>query len=404
MLALPVTDRLYYNDPTLLEFDARIVETNRQKKQWSTVLDRSAFYPTSGGQLHDTGFLNDIPVIDVTEHSDGSVLHITAESPWEAGQSVHGVVDSMRRLRNRQSHTAQHILSQAFIQICEAETVSVHLGEEYCSIELDRAELSEQQITESVTMANQIILSNLPVTILFVSPEEATKLPLRKIPSREGTIRVINIGDFDYSACGGTHCRNSAEVRFIHLLRTDKLRGHILVSFLAGETALFDFSRLTALTHQMSTDLTCGIEEMPTRVNRLISEGKENRATIALLQSELLPHRLASLTGKAKQEGNLTYITEQLSDTDIKTARALASNLSQSINGIAILWTKESLLLAVCPELSLNASAMVKEIATQTGLRGGGSDRLAQLGGVTSQQFADLSAKLVTMAANDAAR
>ncbi|MCH8863507.1 MAG: alanyl-tRNA editing protein, partial [Proteobacteria bacterium] len=128
-----MTERLYYNDSTLLEFDARIVETNRQKKQWSTVLDRSAFYPTSGGQSHDTGFLNDIPVIDVTEHSDGSILHITAESPGEAGQSVHGVVDSMRRLRNRQSHTAQHILSQAFIQICEAETVAVHLGEDYCS-------------------------------------------------------------------------------------------------------------------------------------------------------------------------------------------------------------------------------------------------------------------------------
>jgi alanyl-tRNA synthetase len=229
-----LTDRLYYHDPDLLEFEAVISSVHKREAKVGTVLDRSAFYPTSGGQLHDIGRLNGVAVIDVEEDEDGQVVHVTESTVGEVGRRIQGAVDAERRWRHRQQHTAQHILSALCANLYNAETVSVHLGESYGAVELDVPAVSDSDMTQLEAEANRVVREAQPVEILLLSPEEAQRLALRRPPAREGIIRIIKTGELDWSACGGTHCRNTAQVGLIKLAGTEKLRGHCVVRFLAG--------------------------------------------------------------------------------------------------------------------------------------------------------------------------
>lgn len=391
-----MTERLYYRDPAILEFEATIISSKEVDGRFQTILNRSAFYPTSGGQLFDTGLLGDVPVIDVVE-SDHEVLHISERKVGEAGVSVHGKVDAGRRQVHRQQHTAQHILSQIAVRKFGFETVSVHLGDDYGAIELNNASIEQSQLEILETEANQILYVNWPVTIVFVSGAELERIPLRKIPSREGELRVIKVGEFDYSACGGTHVSSTAEVGLIKIIGWEKLRGHALIRFLAGIQALDDYRTRFGVTDSLAKALTCNVNDIAGRFDKLSSENREQRKQIAQLFKELLPIRAEELVASATQVGQLKLVYKAMEGMDAQTAGQLAGLVADRIDGLVLLVADGKLLLAVSAISGYHAGDLAKKLGPTLGLKGGGSNRAAQLGGAEANRIEEYKSALVSL-------
>jgi len=395
-----VTVRLYYNDPALLEFEAHIVETGSSNDSHYTVLDRSAFYPTSGGQSHDTGSINDVEIVDVIESDDGEVHHLSTRPVGVPGDSVSGKLDRKRRRRNQQMHTAQHILSQAFIRLFDAATVSVHLGEEYGAVELANTAISAEQIHDAEQLTNEIIRENLSVDIIFVEGTDIDKLPLRRTPERAGKLRIIKTGEFDYSACGGTHCNSTAEVGLLKIISVEKQRGNLLVKFLSGEQSLADYQRRFEITDKLSQTFTCNVDDLPSKVSGLVSLNKNMRREIAELQKQLMPIRVDQLSTKAKKRGAVPVVSQDVSDLDSSVVNRLATTLAERIAGVAILAAENRLIVATAEGSNINAGGLIKRLCEHTNLRGGGSERLAQVGGVSAGQSTELASTLEGMIAD----
>lgn len=381
-----MTERLYYRDPALLEFTGRILTIEQRNDRWITTLDRSAFYPTSGGQLFDTGLLNDVPVLDVTESDDGTVQHITERSIGTVGATVTGKVEAIRRMDNRQKHTAQHILSHCFIQLANQETVSVHLGEEYAAVELAVAEISPELISKAEDMANRIIIENAPMEILFIDSSQIDSVPLRKKPQRTGEIRVIKIAEYDYSACGGTHCHRTGEVGLLKIIGVEKMRGHSLIKFLAGRQAFEDYRKRFAITNELSSLFTSHFEAVLPNTQKLITQNKELRQQTAKLQEELLPIQVEQLITKAEQINGHQFVTASYDDFDPKLLTQLATTVSAKTKGMTLLFSDERFVLTADKTTGLHAGNVIRELSQIFGIKGGGNDSSAQAGGLSKDQ------------------
>src|SRR5215469_6142100 len=233
-----MTERLYYHDSFLYSFDATVLESLEIAGKRAIVLDRTAFYPTSGGQVHDTGKLvladeREIPVTEVADEDIGRILHFTKE-PLPKGTVVRGRVDAARRRDHMQQHSGQHVLSAAFVRLFDMPTVSFHMGAESCTIDLETGGLSPKQAEQVERLANEIVLEDRPVTIRFVPLEEASQLGLRKLPPKQaGDLRLIDITDFDLTACGGTHVRSTGQIGAILLSKTASKAQHKLMEEIA---------------------------------------------------------------------------------------------------------------------------------------------------------------------------
>ena len=367
-------------DSGSLEFDATIVQVGHYKNGFFTVLDRSAFYPTSGGQSHDTGTLNGVRIHEVVEEAD-EVLHLSEEEVGRAGMAVRGLVDGERRQRNCQSHTAQHIVSAAFARLYSFRTVSVHLGEEYAAVELETESITPEQLTAIEEAANRVIADNVEVEVRFIDSREAATLPFRKKPQREGELRVIRIGQFDYSACGGTHCKTSGGVGLIKIIGCEKIRGRVLVKFFAGNLAVADYRLRFGVTDELARTFTCHPSDLVAKVEKIAVENKELKFRLAETQKELMPLRLAELSGKARQVGRIKLVLEKSSGFDAAMVPKLASLAADEIGGLVVLVSDGRLILAASQVTGLHAGNLAREIAKRAGLKGGGNERLAQLGG-----------------------
>jgi len=382
-----LTDRLYYRDSALLEFEAEIVAAGSNEGKYYTILDRSAFYPTSGGQLFDTGQINEIEITDVIEDDNHEVRHISEQPPGKVGDKVKGRVDRERRFKNRQVHTAQHILSQAFVKLFGCDTVSVHLGEEYANIELNTESLTPEQTAAAEKLANEIIRDNLPVDVIFADDELLKYLPIRKIPEREGALRVIKIGEFECSACGGTHCHRTSEVGLIKITGFEKVRGRYSVGFLAGVLAVEDYLVRYEVTDRLSKTFTCHVTDLPDKLDKLASENKTIQREITRLLKELLPVRAEEMAAEVKTAGKIAVCGRIISDLDNNAAGHLASLVADRINGMAIIMTADRLLLAVSEQTGLHAGELIKKFAARVNVRGGGSQKAAQVGGVVPEKY-----------------
>jgi len=236
-----VTERLYYTDPYTTEFDAHIVGAEAHEGRPAVVLDRTAFYPTSGGQPFDTGQLGGVAVVDVVDRDDGTILHVI-ERELQAGP-VRGRIDWTRRFEHMQQHTGQHVLSAAFERVVGARTESFHLGSVSSTIDLGRM-VSAGEIDRAEDEANRVVWEDRPVTIRFADAEEAAKLPLRKEPARTGRLRLIDVENFDISACGGTHVARTGAIGMIAIAGSERVRGGTRVEFLCGVRALRGYRAL----------------------------------------------------------------------------------------------------------------------------------------------------------------
>jgi alanyl-tRNA synthetase len=389
-----MTDRLYYHDSFLYDFDAEvhsILETPRP----ALILDRTAFYPTSGGQIHDTGWLsleNSAARLRVTEvadaqDEDGQVIHYL-EAPIkdvQPGTRVHGTIDAARRRDHMQQHSAQHVLSAAVIQLFNMPTVSFHMADDYCSIDLNTPSLTTQQIESAERRANEIVLENRPVDIRFVTRDEATSLGLRKLPPAErDQLRLIHIRDFDLTACGGTHVAHTGQIAGLLLRKSEKVRQGYRVEFVAGQravsTARRDFSTLTETAALFSSHIC----DVPQQARKALDEIKSLRKQTEQSQDDLAAAQAATLLAETPEIHGRKLIVRTLVVRDLNFLKLLAQKLTrQSSTAIALLASdspQPALVFAQSAGQLHDMAALLKQTVAPLGGRGGGSKDLAQGG------------------------
>jgi alanyl-tRNA synthetase len=303
---LSMTEKLYYRDPYLFEFEARVLRSTPEEKGFSVVLDRTAFYPGGGGQPEDRGTLDGISVTGMSVEGDDITHHVSSSlSPGP----VKGKVDAGRRLDFMAQHTGQHILSRAFLEVGNCETVSVHFGEETTALEIDSAEISEAALAAGEDLANRIVKENRPVILHEVTPEEARKFPLRKAPPGGERIRVVEVDSFDWSACGGVHVASTGEVFLVMILGTEKIRGRLRVRSVMGKRALDDYRRKTALAQGLSRLLTCSEAEVRDRVEELAAREREQGRELRRLRVERAVASAEEALADARRIGRRFYVS-----------------------------------------------------------------------------------------------
>src|SRR6478735_2581513 len=381
-----MTDRLYYHDSFLSDFDARVVEAFSREGKHAIVLDRTAFYPTRGGQVHDLGVLTadgqQIAITEGADEEDGRILHFAA-SPVATGAQVPGSVDAVRRRDHVQQHTGQHVLSAAFIRLFNMPTVSFHMGEESCTIDLETTGLSAAQAQKAELLANEVIAEDRPVNIRFVPLEEARQLGLRKLPPKQtGDLRLIDITNFDLTACGGTHVRATGQIGSILLRKIEKVKQGVRVEFVCGlravNTARRDYTTLTEAAALYSSH----IYDVPDQVRKSLSESKAaGKAQHKLLEelAELYAERLL-----AQAAGSPQVIAQFFPDRDAVFIKLLAQKLTAGKSNVIALLASGSgqptLVFAQSPGQKSNMGQLMKDAMAQLGGRGGGSADMAQGG------------------------
>ncbi len=381
------TERLYYHDSFLYDFDARVVESVEHEGKYAIVLDRTAFYPTSGGQVNDTGALvvgegKQVSVIDVADEEDGRIFHIAVE-PVAVGTAVRGSISAARRRDHMQQHSGQHVLSAAFIRLFNMPTVSFHMGEESCTIDLETTALSPAQTLKAELLANEIIAEDRPVKISFASLDQARQLGLRKLPPKQtGDLRLIDIHDFDLTACGGTHVRATGQIGSILLRKIEKVKQGVRVEFVCGLRAVniarLDYSTLT----EAATLYSSHIHDIPQQVRKSLEETKSAGKAQHKLLEELAGLHAERLLAQA--DGSPRIITAVFIDRDAVFIKLLAQKMTaDKADVVAMLASgvgQPTLVFAQSPGRKFNMGQLMKDAMAQLGGRGGGSVDMAQGG------------------------
>lgn len=322
-----MTTRRYYTDAYTREFPARVVDTPLVGDRPAAILDQTFFYPTSGGQPHDTGRLGAAAVVDVAvREADGAVLHLL-DAPLDGGP-VEGRIDWSRRFDHMQQHTGQHILSQAFLRITGAPTIGFHLGADAVSIDLGITDLGEAGAADAEALANDIVTANASVRAWFPSAEELSTLTLRKAPEVDGPLRLVAVGDFDLSACGGTHVASTGEIGLISILRTERMKRGVRIEFLCGGRARADYARKHRVVRELASTLTCSPLELPASVSHLQGALLETRRELATLKERELDAEAARRVAEAPTRGNLKIVRAAWEARPIDEVKGLALRLT----------------------------------------------------------------------------
>ncbi len=267
-----MTEKLYYSDPGMLEFDARITEASVRDDRCEVALDRTCFYPGGGGQPHDLGTIGASPVIEVGYRND-DIVHIVR--PGLEPGPVHCVVDGTRRRDYMVQHTGQHIFSQALVRAGKLDTVSVHFGEIDTTIELKAETVEERILRAAEDIANAVIRENRRVILHEIDRGEASRFPLRRTPPDEGRLRIVEVDSFDWAACGGVHVASAGEVFLVKAVSQERIRGRVRVHIMIGQRAFDDYGRKATLAQELSRALTCGEESVLERVRDMQAAQRE---------------------------------------------------------------------------------------------------------------------------------
>jgi alanyl-tRNA synthetase len=377
-----VTERLYYTDSSLISFDATVVSSEMDGDRAIVVLDRTAFYPTSGGQPFDTGRLGGVRVLDVVDRDDGTIAHVLERSA-SAGGVVHGEIDWPRRLDHMQQHTGQHVLSAAFDRLHRVRTVSFHLGAETSTIDLAR-EVSAAEIDEAEQAANHVVWEDRPVAVRFATAEEAARLPLRKEPTRTGPLRLIEVPDFDLSACGGTHVARTGTIGIIAVAAAERFKGATRLTFVCGGRALASHRALRDAVAGATRALSVAPAELGPAIERMRAESKAGGKAIRQLQEEVAAHRAATFRAEAETLGPLRGVLREVPGWDAAALKTLALAIVTEPGVIAVLvgdGRPAPVVIARSADATVDAGAWLRRATTELGGRGGGRPDLAQ-GGV----------------------
>jgi alanyl-tRNA synthetase len=369
-----MTDRLYYTDSYLREFTARILERSADGR--TVYLDRTAFYPASGGQPCDNGAIAGVPVLEVADEGERIAHHLA--QPLASGP-VACVIDWSRRFDHMQQHTGQHLLSAVFEESFGLHTVSFHLGAESSTIDLEGGAVEPAVVLEAERRANEIVFENRPVAVGFQHSEDVQGL--RKPTDREGTLRIVSIEGLDRSACGGTHVRATGEVGPILLRKLEKVRQTVRVEFLCGGRAVrrarADYEALSKTAQLYSTPL----DEVPVMVAAQLETAHANDKARRKLELDLAACQGRELyLATAPGADGVRRVTRRVVKGSLEELRAIAQNFTAQPKAvfIATLADPPSVLLAASADAGIDAGKILKAALTEAGGRGGGNARIAQ--------------------------
>jgi alanyl-tRNA synthetase len=372
------TERLYYNDSMLFSFDARVVRAEENR----VVLDRTAFYPTSGGQPYDTGTLGGARVLNVEDNDDGEVVHFL-DRPLPEGD-VHGEIDSVRRFDHIQQHTGQHLLSAVFMELFQFPTVSFHLGAESCTIDLSISKMTDEQVVRAEERSNALIVENRAVQVSYRTKEEVAALGLRKETKREGEIRLIEIAGLDLCACGGTHVRATGEIGAILLRKVEKVKQGIRVEFVCGHRAVRWARRDFTALAQASTLYSTAPYDLPALIAKKLEEAKVADRERKHMQEALGAFEAKEMYAQATPDAAGIRVMERIFDTgDPNYLRQMAGQIARQPAARAIFALRQPPTLFVAQTAGLPGAPDLGAMVKQLGLRGGGSKDAAQ-GGAAS--------------------
>jgi alanyl-tRNA synthetase len=380
------TERLYFRDSSLLEFSATVLDVKSSSETTVVVTDRTAFYPTGGGQPNDTGTLGESKVVDVAEDEAGIIYHtVESSGSFEPGQVVAGVVDRERRLDHLQQHSGQHILSQAFVQACGAETRSFHLGSQTSTIDIELTSPTPELMRAAEDVANAVVFEDRPMRVHLVNEEEAARLPLRKESAVRGNIRVIEIADFDWSPCGGTHASRTGQIGLIVIRSYERVKKLTRVEFVCGGRALADYRKAHVTASEVASLFSAERDSSAELVRRALQENKALKKRARDLLELAMTAEAAEMLAVVTQADGFKLVQAVFEGREFEEIRVLASKIVQHEPSVALLATREKdaarLVFARSASLSQNMGAILAEACETLGGRGGGKPELAQGGG-----------------------
>jgi alanyl-tRNA synthetase len=379
------TERLYYRDSFLREFDGTVISCEPDGERWKVVLDRTAFYPTSGGQPHDTGKLDDAPVIEVADVEHKIVHYTSAAIPVGP---VRGTIDWPRRIDHMQQHTGQHLLSAAFIELYGFQTVSFHLGKEISTIDLDTPAAKAEHLEAAERRVNEVIFEDKPVVIRFGTAEELAEVGIRKKVEREGVLRAIEVAGFDRQPCGGTHLERTGQAGLLLIRKLERRRDQCRVEFVCGFRALAVARCDYATSTQAASLLSCSIVEVPGVLAKLLEERRAQHATGKRLEERLAEHEAreilasqpAASSSSSSGAGGLRVIASVIEEATPSYLGLLAAKLVAEVNVVALLASAATghVVFAETRGLPHDMGALLRETLNQFGGKGGGAKEFAQ--------------------------
>jgi alanyl-tRNA synthetase len=403
-----MTERLYYNDSFLYDFRASVLDSRELKRDgsqssWAVRLDRTAFYPTSGGQPFDLGTIStqsksgvvlEAAVEEVFEDEEGEVWHRLSKV-LPPGAEVRGIIDSNRRRDHMQQHTGQHLLSAAFVRLLNAKTVSFHLGEQVSTIDLEIQSLSREDLARVARLSNEIIAEDRPITIRYVTREQAQHMGVRKLPEREGEIRLIDILDFDLNACGGTHARSTGQIGGLLLRRTEKVKQGTRVEFVCGLRAATVARHDFELLADAAALYPCAPADLPANIAKQREDVRQAQKRDSRLLEEIAELQAAQLAREtAPDNSGRKLVTQVFADRDAAFIKLLGQKLTRTASGItALLATSQNppaLVFARSPDVNSDMGNLLRELVIAAGGRGGGGKDFAQGGVPDGARLGDL--------------
>jgi len=379
-------ERLYYADSYLTEFEAVIEKCLPSGDNLELLLSRTAFYPESGGQPSDHGWINDLPVLEVRDSEDGP-LHLVSGGDFTPGQTVKGKILWDRRFDHMQHHTGQHLLSRAFVEVLGAETVSFHLGATDVTIDINRKEITDTELEKVEAKANQAVTSNLPVKIYYIDGSDQSEIPIRKPSKREGDIRIIEVEGWDYSPCGGTHSTTTGVIWMIKILNLETVRQNIRVHFKCGRRALEDYGKKTRMIRELARTLTCGEDDLADNLRKSLENSRGEARNRRKLQEKIIKLTAGNLAGNYLENcRDYRIVAAMVDDFGLGDLNKLASGILASGEADIVILASESprpaILMARSEEGDLpDLRPVLEEVKGLFSGKGGGSAGRVQAGG-----------------------
>ncbi len=372
------TKRLYLESPYKVEFEAQVVEKVIWEQKPALILDQTFFYPESGGQPCDRGMINEVEVLKVLE-DEARIIHLLAEGI--SSDKVTGKIDWQTRFDHMQQHSGQHILSQSFHELLGAETLSFHLGEAISSVEMDLRKISEEDVENVERRANEIVFQDREIKCYFIPEEKIKSVPLRRPPKKKGLIRVVEVSDFDFSACGGTHVRRAGEIGLIKILKLERIRNNIRFEFICGKRTLEDYLWKNRILRELSTRFTINEGEILNTVEKLSSDLKSQKRKGRKMQEKIAQYEAQEIIQETKER----IIKELFVDKTPEEVRFLVLNIIRKGDFVVLFGLKGEerghIILGCSENINIDMREIVPLVSPLIKGKGGGRPSLVEIAG-----------------------
>lgn len=383
-----MTEQLYFDDPLTLEFTAEVTESRPlDGGRFGLLLPRTYFYPTSGGQEHDTGSIGEAQVLDVYKDS-GDIIHVTDKALAPGDYPAR--IDRKRRFRAMQHHTAQHILSASFLEVADIDSISANInGDTPSTIDLEVGAVDDETLRRAEDFANGIFFENRTVKTFYVTDADVPNLPFRKPPKVSGRIRVVEVDGFDLTPCGGTHVTQTGMIGMLKIVRTERVNQKLRIHFVAGHQALDFFQQTQSAAQGVALLLDSGLDGVVESVERMQAQLKQMQSEIDNLRGVVLGVEAEKLASTAETVGELRLITALFENRPAAELRSLADKLRRKASVVMVLASydgvKLSMVAACADGVGIDARELLNNHLAPIGGRGGGNPTLAQGGGATNK-------------------